>query len=200
MWITDIKSDNDSIFIVSGKDNKINKYEVNYSLESISKSSVSGLHSRVTDSHKICYNSDDDEFIIVSDSGIVYSYDKTTLTTLDTLIRDEANGTFSECMNVEYLDGTIFTLMNTSNNTGLGSIYNLNTNTQIGINVYLFDSYDVRLMKSDQYFCIYFYNDILAGNDLLEYYNSTGILVKFKLTNKINNHIFDLDYIDYLPN
>ena len=82
---TSMASDGDSTWCWVGVNNNLYKMTNNYTSDNISKSSVSGLHSRSTDSHKICYNTDNDEFIIVSDSGIVYSYDKTMVTTLDTL-------------------------------------------------------------------------------------------------------------------
>lgn len=82
---TDMASDNDTIACIVGENNKGLKYIVTNIVGNKDTISISGLHSRSTDSHKITYNPDDDVFIIISDSGIVYSYDKTTLTTLDTV-------------------------------------------------------------------------------------------------------------------
>lgn len=87
-WINNINSfdiDTDTTVVFVGKTNTIYELEAAKLESNRSLIYVFGLHSRSTDSHKICYNPDEDEFIIVSDSGIVYSYDKTTITTIDTI-------------------------------------------------------------------------------------------------------------------
>lgn len=82
--ITGVSSDEDSITVAVCND-RLLKFVVTNNVNNRDSLSIYGLHSRPTDSHKICYNPDDDVFIIVSDSGIVYGYDKITLTTLDTV-------------------------------------------------------------------------------------------------------------------
>lgn len=86
---TDLASDNDSIIVSCAKNNKLLKITINSELcdnnNCVDTVLISGIHSRSIDSHKICYNPNNDKFVIVSDSGIVYSYDKTSITTLDTI-------------------------------------------------------------------------------------------------------------------
>lgn len=86
-----LATDNDTIAVVVGSNNVAYKLLVTstdydeYSPDRPDTTFIPGLHSRPADTHKVCYNAINDVFTIVSDSGIVYQYNKSTLSTIDTI-------------------------------------------------------------------------------------------------------------------
>lgn len=191
IWRTDIASDNDSIFIVSCKDNDLVKYTINYVTENVSNVSISGLHSRPTDSHQICYNPDDDEFIIVSDSGIVYSYDKTTLTTVDTI--DNCYKVRDMC----YGGGYVYLLINDIDDSRYKVVLSSDLTTWIS-------SISIGISLPNTMSCAYSNKEnkiivpiMVTGGSVTRFYDNEGVITN--APSFIVNSIFDLDYINYLP-
>lgn len=187
---TSISGDSDSTYCVVGKNNTMKKMLINSDSSNIF-TSVSGLHSRSIDSHKICYNPDDDEFIIVSDSGIVYTYDKTTLTTLDTLLYITSiddicygNGYFYIINKYPYAGNYGITIIVTSNFEN----YN-NTIGYVGVvDVESSCIYSKNINKT----AVCFYN--FQGNTTFRYVDSLANVTNGVSLDDVS--IFDLDYIN----
>jgi hypothetical protein len=191
-YCTSISSDNDSIVCFVGKQNRLVQIPISQHLIPYTLSSyviANNLHSRPTDSHQICYNPDDDVFIIVSDSGIVYSYDKATLTTIDTLSFPLA---VHDIKDIEYLNGFYFIIAGLS--TGKSQyFYKYNTSTKIL--TYIFN-----ITNSLGNLAINPVNNYVLWNygSSFSLYDFNGNIVKsFPIL--IGKQIFDLDYINYLP-
>lgn len=193
---TRLATDNDTIFVVASHNNILVKCKNtvistgNSNTEFTDNINISGLHSRPTDSHQICYNPDDDEFVIISDSGIVYIYDKITLTTVDTLSFPLAA---HDIKDIKYLNGYYFII------AGLST----------GQSQYLY-KYDITTKTLTYIFNITNNLGNLAVNPIENYilFNYGGLFILYDINgnlvksppNLIPRQVFDLDYINYLPN
>jgi hypothetical protein len=83
--ITGICSDNDSIVVVVGPNNKLAKITCTNNFTSMTVSWVTGLVSEATNKHKVCYDQIRDLFYIISCDDVyrdfnIYSYNKSTIT------------------------------------------------------------------------------------------------------------------------
>lgn len=201
---SNFSTDNDSTCVVVCGDNKAYRLIIEEGSESdVSRTTyneIMGLHSRPIDSHQICYNPDDDEFIIVSDSGIVYSYDKTTVTTLDT-IKTSILPTGSTITDLEWWGGSAI-FIGYKNDTGNGvSFYSLGQQMQFYTSS---STSDVFISKSNLKY-------IQANNNIfmaILSYDNVKIFTPSIINGEINKNtdnlptgitVFDLDYINYIP-
>lgn len=205
---TRLATDNDTIFVVASHNNILVKCKNtvistgNSNTEFTDNINISGLHSRPTDSHQICYNADDDEFIIVSDSGIVYSYDKTTLTTLDTLDYSYRNSPLDRIKSLEYNNGQIMVIAISTDGKEDFAVHSLSNLTANDLYASAYVSYQILDISRNKNQFILFnftpnetdYNIIsiikLDGTDE-EYIKPTSYMA--------DKTVFDLDYINYMP-
>lgn len=77
--ITGICSDNDSIVVVVGPNNKLAKITCSNNFTNMTVSWVTGLAANVLSNHKVCHSKLTDHFYIINDENIVRGYNKTSL-------------------------------------------------------------------------------------------------------------------------
>jgi uncharacterized protein (TIGR02145 family) len=85
-YFTSLATDNDSILVWTGTNNTLYKTVISETVGNRSNVAITGLVSNVASGHQICYDSNNDLFWIVSDEGIVYTYNKTTVDSITTLL------------------------------------------------------------------------------------------------------------------
>jgi len=91
-YFTSLATDNDSILVWTGTNNTLYKTVISPTVGYRSNTAIAGLTSNSASGHQICYDSNNDIFWIVSDEGIVYSYDKTTVVEVDQLPTSDYSG------------------------------------------------------------------------------------------------------------
>jgi len=198
-WIsefTGFEIDTDTTVCFGGTNNTLYKIIAAEIEGNASATSISGLHSRSTDSHVITYNPDNDEFIIVSDSGIVYTYDKTTLTTVDTL----ANCTKVD--DIAYGGGYVYVIARSNANTDADC--HISSNLTSWIIEPMYSTIDLTYILSCAYSTaidqIYIYGNNGSGSVPGLFIDNAGNKVtEIVGLNALGIIPFDLDYINYKP-
>lgn len=204
IWRTDIVSDNDSIFIVVGKNNTLRKYTVNYSLETVTENIISGLSSNVVSGHKICYDSNNDLFWVVSDEGRIYTYNKTTLTYTGRTLPRYYDGNYWDIINVSSIvhtvNGYLYFYVEVSYNSQNAHVFYTINDEFIGPykqklrgGVGVINSSFMCEIDNGRVLFSYFYNQI--GID----YNPESDQFRDVPSLPEGTIIYDLDYINYSP-
>jgi hypothetical protein len=198
---TSMATDNDSILVWTGTNNKLYKTVISPTVGYRSNTAVSGLASNAASAHQICYDSNNDLFWIVSDEGIIYSYDKTTVTKGDTILPDATIG--NVCDSIQSI------CFNDSINTFFVS---LNSHTddfeyETYIQGYLVNE-DLSLVNAgsrggNATTKIEITSDnkgwLLASFDSDFWYRDSSGIYSNAPNLPVGTIVYDLDYIDYLP-
>jgi uncharacterized protein (TIGR02145 family) len=184
---TSLVSDNDSIVVIAGLNNSI--FKVTLCQDSIYFfEPISGLASNAASGHQICYNPDDDLFYIISDEGILYTYDKTTV------VVAEGIASCDSVTSIEYDPVTRCVFMGVEDG-GNYSLKTYNIDTETLYTTSLSDSGNIQIATTGKGKILFTRDNAMFLADTSDF---TEII--YDVSDLPSGTIvYDLDYIDYLP-
>lgn len=183
--ITSLATDNDSILVWTGTNNVLYKTVISPTVGYRSNTSISGLVSSASSGHQICYDSNNDLFWIVSDEGVIYSYDKSTVTLSEDTIY--------------YCDSVLDVCYDEYLNT-IGVTYHNTADDLIEFILPDIAAEETNLSGNSQ--CVSNNNGIIlinSDNEIVKYNCISGEFDYSSDDLPSGTVVYDLDYIDYLP-
>jgi uncharacterized protein (TIGR02145 family) len=187
-FYSSMASDNDSTIVAVGTDNNLLKFTLSLTEAYRDTTHIPGLASNAASGHQICYNPDDDLFYIISDEGILYTYDKTTV------VVAEGIASCDSAISIEYdpLTRCIFMGIEYNGNYSLKT-YNIDTETLY--TTALSDSGNIQIATTGK-------GKILFNRDNAMFLADTSDFTEiiYDVADLPSGTVvYDLDYIDYLP-
>jgi len=194
-YFTSLATDNDSILVWAGSNNMLYKLIINTSTGIPIQESISGLTSHTASGHQICYDSNNDLFWIVSDEGKIYSYNKSTVTEIETPISPMYSDTVydisfdntNNALCVGYRSANFYHWWQREN-------WNVSDWTVIGGGAYGTEAGEVHVCNDNKGNVFYITPTGCFKHGTAEYGNA-GQVADLPL----GTVVYDLDYIDYLP-